>query len=106
MRKLTRRALTGATGALVAVGALTALSAPAHAAPSGCTGTWGGGRTFTATCTEGDGLYRAKVTCVRFNQIPTRITATGPWVAAGPGTKSTATCPLYSYTSSGSIEFA
>ncbi|WP_030174624.1 hypothetical protein [Spirillospora albida] len=102
-----RRAVTLTTGAMVTAGVVTALGAPANAAPSGCTYTWGGGRSLTVKCAQGDGMYRAKATCARIDgRIPSRYQTSGPWVAAGPDTKSTAVCGLNAFTYSGGVEFA
>ncbi|MQY09239.1 hypothetical protein [Actinomadura macrotermitis] len=101
-----RRALTMTMGTMIAAGTLATLAGPAQAAPSGCTYTWGGGKSLTVACATGDGSYRAKAVCVRTNQIPTQLNIVGPWAAAGPGTRSTAVCPLNSYTYRGGVEFA
>ncbi|MBW8484589.1 hypothetical protein [Actinomadura parmotrematis] len=102
-----RRAGVVAVGVLAAAGGIAVAGSPAQAAPSACTFTWGGGKSLTTACAEGDGQYRTKLLCGRTGQIPSRLTYYGPWVAAGPGTRSVATClAISSYAISGSIEAA
>ncbi|SEG83031.1 hypothetical protein SAMN04489712_115127 [Thermomonospora echinospora] len=91
-----RRAATVLVGGAIAAGGLAALAVPAHAAPTGCTVQYQypGAK---ATCTEGDGLYRARATCLSMRMVGQRLvwseyTRYGSWVAPGPDSASLADC--------------
>ncbi|SEG83027.1 hypothetical protein SAMN04489712_115126 [Thermomonospora echinospora] len=106
-----RRAATMLVGGAIAAGGLAAVAAPAHAAPSGCTLTnqWTG---YQATCTEGDGLYRAYARCTKliFNSpaLPRRVyyNEYGEWATPGAGSISTARCPSGAWTEYGLIQYS
>jgi hypothetical protein len=102
-----RRAATALVGGAIAAGGLAAVAAPAHAAPSGCSLSWVGGG-FTVRCTEGDGLYRAKLECRKIGStgIPYTSYRYGPWAAPGPDTYSTAWCDGGAFPWLGSVERA
>ncbi|WP_018656093.1 hypothetical protein [Actinomadura flavalba] len=91
--------------AVLGSGGFAALGAPAaQAQPSGCTFSWIGG--FSVRCEQGDGRYRAKMTCSRTGVWPQpKSTVYGDWATAGPGSVAKGWCPAPWYPLSGGVDF-